>query len=546
MVGKNGVESEFAAVRAIGVDPLVQYLVRGDRGRLQVGQSAWDPTKREWFDVFADGRGPGEWGHWTGAAMTWNSQCAWCHATGVVKGWTESTDTYATTFESLGVTCEACHGDQAPHLAGGPAPKLDSRQVDAVCASCHSRRAELTGTFHAGAAFLDHFAPRIVDATDAYWPDGQVREEDFESVAFLGSRMHAAGVRCSSCHDPHSGDTRADGDALCLGCHGLMTSFTAHDLHPDPVGCAACHLPQTTYMQRHARHDHSFQIPDPWLEVHDGIPSACSKCHADDGAPAMLAAAERWWGDPDGPRRHRAHTLARLKAGDEGSVPDGLALVRSDPAPVWRATTAGLLVGFLDRADVQAGVIAALADPDPLVRFAAADTADGRTPELEAALVPLLGDPVRAVRVAASRALHDRLSPDDPRAADYATYLAYNADQPAALAERGSWMFLHGRLDRAVADFRRAAALDPTSPAHHDALAVALDAHGRPVEAAASLRRAVALAPTDPELQFRLGLAEAGAGNYPAADAALSEALRLDPTHAGAKRNLEALRAVRR
>ena len=29
--------------------------------------------------------------------------------------------------------------------------------------------------------------------------------------------------------------------------------------------CVSCHMPTTTYMQRHARHDHGFTIPDPLL-----------------------------------------------------------------------------------------------------------------------------------------------------------------------------------------------------------------------------------------------------------------------------------------
>ena len=61
---------------------------------MQVTQAAWDPHRSEWFDVFDDDRKAGDWGHWTGGAMTWNGRCAQFHSTGVVKGYDAATDTY--------------------------------------------------------------------------------------------------------------------------------------------------------------------------------------------------------------------------------------------------------------------------------------------------------------------------------------------------------------------------------------------------------------------------------------------------------------------
>lgn len=66
---------------------------------------------------------------------------------------------------------------------------------------------------------LDHYLLAIVDGSDTFYPDGQVREEDYEYTAFLGSRMHAAGVTCLDCHDPHAGRPKLEGDALCMQCH---------------------------------------------------------------------------------------------------------------------------------------------------------------------------------------------------------------------------------------------------------------------------------------------------------------------------------------
>ena len=50
-----------------------------------------------------------------------------------------------------------------------------------------------------------------------------------------------------------------------------------HMFHPNetPGGrCVDCHMPQTTYMQRHPRRDHGFTIPDPLLTQELGVPNA--------------------------------------------------------------------------------------------------------------------------------------------------------------------------------------------------------------------------------------------------------------------------------
>ena len=60
-----------------------------------------------------------------------------------------------------------------------------------------------------------------------YHPDGQILEEVYEYASFLQSRMHAAGVRCSDCHDPHSLRLRASGNGTCTTCHAAAVFSTA-------------------------------------------------------------------------------------------------------------------------------------------------------------------------------------------------------------------------------------------------------------------------------------------------------------------------------
>ncbi|MEM6930742.1 MAG: tetratricopeptide repeat protein, partial [Myxococcota bacterium] len=528
-------------VRVIGVDPLWQYLVPASDGRLQVTQVAWDPERREHFDVFGDDRASGEWGHWTGGAMTWNVQCASCHDTGVDKGLTvdvEGGASYSTSYDELGVGCAACHGDPGSHATGGPPPVVETERWLDVCASCHARRAELTGRFEPGNPFLDHFRPELVDTSDAFFADGQVREEDFEYTAFIGSTMHQRGVTCTSCHDPHSGQLKRQGDSLCLGCHEAM-DFEAHDPHAESVGCAGCHMPVTTYMQRDPRHDHGFIVPDPGIE---GVPDVCTRCHEERSTAWAVAVADQWWPDRRTERRERAVRMLGARRGDPAVI-EGLQTQLTQAAPAWRASAATALGAFADRDAVVATLIGASGDEVGLVRMAAVEALGpvaGR-PDVEGALRPRLSDDVAAVRVAAARGLRHRLGDDAPAARDYRRYLEHNADQPAALLDAAGWDLALGRPERAVSKLERAISLDPGSPVLYDQLATAYARSGANDKAVWALERALAAGADDAESWYRLGLARHGAGDVVGAQTALERATARDPAHPRAAYNLGVL-----
>ena len=77
--------------------------------------------------------------------------------------------------------------------------------------------------------------------------------------------MHAAGVTCVDCHDPHSGKLKPQGAEVCGAVpRGEIRGREAHGHHRGSPGaqCIACHMPRT-YMVVHARQDHSIRIPRP-------------------------------------------------------------------------------------------------------------------------------------------------------------------------------------------------------------------------------------------------------------------------------------------
>src|SRR5207245_10391117 len=104
----------------------------------------------------------------------------------------------------------------------------------------------------------------IPEETALFYPDGQVREEDYEFAPFLGSRMYAAGVRCLDCHEPHSAKPLASDNSLCTRRHeppitpAPKIDAATHSHHRAGGGgdrCVDCHMPATIYMQRHSRRD---------------------------------------------------------------------------------------------------------------------------------------------------------------------------------------------------------------------------------------------------------------------------------------------------
>jgi hypothetical protein len=143
-----------------------------------------------------------------------------------------------------------------------------------------------------------------------YHADGQLLDEVYNYGSFKQSKMFAAGVTCSNCHDPHSAKLRLSGDAACLQCHTpdkyAAVTHHRHEAVNPPVSCASCHMPTKAYMVVDRRHDHSFRIPRPDLSVKLGTPNACNDCHADKPAEWAASTIEGW----HGPNRKGFQTYA--------------------------------------------------------------------------------------------------------------------------------------------------------------------------------------------------------------------------------------------
>lgn len=585
--GPDGKLADFDVKYVFGVRPLQQYLLQIPGGRLQAFTIAWDSRPKakggqRWFDLYPKEKlKAGDELHWTGLQQNWNSMCADCHSTNLVKGFDPVKETFNTTWSQLNVGCEACHGPGSNHanwarsgasLERDPAkglvvqlderkdaawvpvsatgiavrnrPRMTMREIE-VCAQCHSRRGQLAGGYHAGRALLDHYMPALL-SEELYEVDGQQKDEVYVWGSFLQSRMHAKGVTCSDCHEPHSAKIRAPGSSLCASCHA-PEKFDNPKHHFHPTGtkaaeCTACHMPTRIYMGVDARHDHSFSLPRPDLSGKWGSPNACSNCHAHKGTKWAAEAIAKFHGPHRRIETHYGGAFDAARKVASGARQRLLDVFSAAGTPgIVRATAIAELPDFGSRPAAEA-LVRSAADPDPLVRIAAARAA-GRIPARErlALLGPLLTDVVLAVRIEAANQLAGMprqnlaagmLAAMDHALAEYRAAQRYNADRPEAWLNLGGLEASLGNMDEAQRALERAIRIAPTFIPARINLADLWRIRDRNDQAEKTLREAVKVAPSSAEAHQALGLALVRQGKKVPALAEFERAAALAPQQA--------------
>ncbi len=569
--GPDGALTEYEITHAFGTEPLQQYLTRFPDGRYQVLGIAWDSRPlddggQRWFHLYSgeavDHNDPL---HWTGSFYNWNTTCAECHSTNLQKNFSPEQDRYETTYSSIDVDCEACHGPgslhvQAPEdfalglasdtgqwqfvegaaIAQRVAP-LENRAELETCAQCHARRSQFTDNFEPGDPLLDGFRPALLDE-GLYHADGQIQDEVYVYGSFLQSPMHAAGVTCSDCHNPHSAELRVQGNALCGQCHQASAYFgPQHHHHPaDGPGtaCVDCHMPAETYMVVDPRRDHSFRVPRPDLSVALGTPNACSGCHQDEDAGWAAETVAGWF--PEG-RSGTPHYAEAIHAGRQWAAdrsPRLTELVNDSTAPaIVRATAVSLLSAQLDDRGLQT-VETVLRDDDPLVQLAALDSVGSIQPAERAALTQrFLTHPLRALRLAAAQALADsrgqlsdrRRGDLDAAMEEYWAAQRFNADRAEGRFNSGSTLARLGRLDEAATALETVIEREPYFTAAYINLADLLRSSGQEEQAEALLHQAIENNADDPSAHYALGLSLVRSGQLNEAMAALRGAADLAP-----------------
>jgi predicted CXXCH cytochrome family protein len=527
--------------------------------------------------------------HWTKLNQNWNFMCSECHSTGVQKNYDAANDRFATGFAEISVGCEACHGQGSRHVEWArdkaswwPFAKIDeptkglaegfSERRDATwtpnaetgnvrrsslprmlraevetCGLCHARRSEFSEAWTPGQWLSDtHMVSSL--GRGLYSADGQMldTEEAYNYGAFKQSKMFAAGVTCSDCHDPHSAKLRLSGDNTCLQCHS-QEKYTAathhrHETVSPPLACASCHMPTRNYMVVDKRHDHSFRIPRPDLSMTLGTPNACNDCHADKPAEWAAAAVERWHGP--GHKGFQNYAAAFHSAwNDQADAAKLLAAVVADgnvPA-IARASALSELATHATPATLDLAR-AAIRDPDPMVRVAAIDTLENAPVEQKWSIAsPSLADPIRSVRIRAVSILADvpsaRLSETDRArfdrtAEEFIAAQRFNADRPEARSTLGAFYARRGRTGEAEAEYQAALRLSPQFTGAAINLADLYRQTGREDAGEKILLTAIDAVPNDGGLHHALGLSLVRLKRLDEALGELRSAAELDPHNA--------------
>lgn len=612
--GADGRTHDFEISYTFGVDPLQQYLVEFAGGRMQALAVAWDARPADqggqrWFSLNPGRRFTHEdEEHWTGRLYNWNFRCADCHSTAVRKGYDPATDRFTTTRSEISVGCEACHGpgerhvqwadapralrwatwrdnglvarlterrdarwvlDSGARIAHRSAPRTTDREIE-TCAQCHARRIHIADGYVAGAPLTDYYITSLIGA-GLYHVDGQQLDEVYNYGSFLQSRMYRAGVTCSDCHDPHTQQLRAPGNAVCAQCHRPdVYDRPSHDFHPraapapqrarpaaaaridTAVTCAACHMPTAVYMEIDARRDHSIRVPRPDLSLALGVPDACTACHTDRDERWSDAQVRRWYGRPARGSQNFAQAFAAADEDRPGAA-DSLTRVLDDTSEsmIARASALARLAAYPDTQTL-ASAHAALGSSDVLMRLAALQVLDGMPLTERLPAVPALRDDRRAVRQGAAWLLAPMADslPSNSRqafaraAAEFVASQRYNADQPDHRVSLAHFFARRGQLDSAAAEYRAAIRLAPRLAQAYVDLAEVLRVSGDAAGGETVLREGILRIPNEAGMYYALGQHLMRAGRAADAVAPLAQASRLRPDVGEFSRALAAARAA--
>jgi predicted CXXCH cytochrome family protein len=563
--GPDGKLAIFEVKYTFGVDPLQQYLIEFPDGRLQALSIAWDSRPKEaggqrWFHLYPNEEiSHNDILHWTKLNQNWNFMCAECHSTGVRKNYDAKADRFATTFAEISVGCEACHGQGSRHVdwarkrqswwpfgrrddpdkgliarfderrnvtwpinpkAGNAVrstlPATLRKEVE-TCGLCHARRGQFSEDWQPGKWLSEtHFVSPLLRGL--FYADGQMRDEVYNYGSFKQSKMFAAGVTCSDCHEPHSAKIRLPGDNVCLQCHApdkyAVATHHRHEGVNPPLACSSCHMPMRTYMVVDQRHDHSFRIPRPDLSIKYDTPNACNDCHLDKSPAWAASAIEGWHGANRKGFQNFAATLHAAWSGgkDATTMLAELAGDAREPA-IARAsalTELGSRVANIGLAR------SALADADPMVRIGALDMLEALPVAQRWPLAsPLLSDSVLGVRLRAVSLLaaaptaqlsaRER-SRFDSAATEFIAAERLNADRPEARTRLGTFLAQRNRIGEAEAEFEAALRLSKHYAPAYVNLADLYRQTGRDSDAERVLKEAAGIMPGDAGVHYALGL----------------------------------------
>lgn len=421
----DGTHHHYQIKYTFGFSPLQQYLVETSNGQLQATRASWNNIDKKWFHQYAGQKiQPNDWLHWTQNSQNWNTMCASCHSTNFKKNYDFESDSYKSSYSEINVACESCHGAGSKHQdyinsqAYKNGTKVESHYLTygkssnnklqlKSCAPCHARKTDITQTSASNAELLDEMIPEII-STEHYFGDGQINDEDYEYGSFVQSKMFHNKVKCSDCHNPHSGKLKKTGNDLCLSCHKPNYDSESHHFHKANTSgsqCVSCHMDTKTYMGVDIRRDHSFRIPRPDQSAIYKTPNACNSCHADQSSQWAAAKIKSWYGNNRA--YHFSDDLLPGSLLDQQNQVHLIKLIGDTSQPAIARATAVFYLGQIINESSANTLLNHLRDLEPLVRYQIYRSLENFPSEIWINTATIgLSDKVRAVRIAAADLYH--------------------------------------------------------------------------------------------------------------------------------------------
>ncbi|BBM66565.1 hypothetical protein VA249_32110 [Vibrio alfacsensis] len=561
--GPDGKRHDYKISYTFGWDPLQQYMVEFDDGRVQLIPFAWDSRSKEeggqrWFHLYPDTTPQDEF-YWTNTGQNWNFMCADCHSTNLEKNYDAQTNTYSTTWSEINVGCEACHGPASEHVALAKLAEQSGKSIASTnhygfdrdlgtavkewvykeghntlqpkeiaithqvntCAQCHSRRTQLNETAnHIKGSFFDKYRLSLI-TPELYHHDGQIYDEDYVFGSFLQSSMAKKGVTCTNCHEPHTAELKIPEEAVCLQCHigseYMPENHTFHEANTEASKCTTCHMPETTYMQVDPRRDHSWHVPRPDLSLHINTPNVCTSCHEDETNQWASQKLSEWF--PNSNYRNRQHFSVAFYADSIGhrGAPDALAYLAQDASlsDIIRASALERMGGNNGKNTLVA-LARAVKHENDMIRLGAIEGSSGyEFSDRWQILESLLDDPVLSVRAETAGALVRHYSEMNPfqrdklrePLEDYIEIQRFNADRGFGRTNLANVYRDLGEIDKAIMSYRKAIEIEPYFENSYANLADLYRAQGNDKKALETLIAGIEAQPKSSALPYSAGLA---------------------------------------